>query len=125
MKYDHCPLLLQLHSNNRVNRAATPFRFQAMWMSQNEFVPHVDNTQKSSSGTFVEKTTALSIALQEWNRNTFGNIFNRNKHLLARLGGIQKATDRYNNPFLLKLKAELINEYEALRDQENLFWKHK
>ncbi|KAK9922738.1 hypothetical protein M0R45_031185 [Rubus argutus] len=125
MKSDHCPLLLQLHSNNRVNRAATPFRFQAMWMSHNEFAPYVGNTWKSSSGTFVEKITALSTALQEWNNNTFGNIFKRKKHLLARLGGIQKATDRYKNSFLLKLETKLITEYESLRDQENLFWKQK
>ncbi|KAK9911968.1 hypothetical protein M0R45_035845 [Rubus argutus] len=55
MKSDHCPLLLQLQSNNTVNRAATPFRFQAMWMTHNEFAPYVDNTWKTSSAPLLKK----------------------------------------------------------------------
>ncbi|XP_062013981.1 uncharacterized protein LOC133730398 [Rosa rugosa] len=88
MKSDHCPILLQLHSNNSVNRAAIPFRFQAMWMTHNDFAPYVDTTWKNSHGSFVEKTNALSHALLDWNQNTFGNIFKRKRQLLARIGGI-------------------------------------
>ncbi|XP_024171911.1 uncharacterized protein LOC112177904 [Rosa chinensis] len=51
-------------------------------------------------GDFVKKTTDLSHDLQQWNINIFGNIFKRKNHLLARIGGIQKATDRYLIPWL-------------------------
>ncbi|XP_061998932.1 uncharacterized protein LOC133716229 [Rosa rugosa] len=125
MKSDHCPILLQLHSNNYVNRRVTPFRFQAMWLTHCDFSTFVADSWKSYSGDFVKKTTDLSHDLQQWNINIFGNIFKRKKHLLARIGGIQKATDRYSNPFLINLESELIREYETLRDQENLFWKQK
>ncbi|XP_040372858.1 uncharacterized protein LOC112194030 [Rosa chinensis] len=85
MKSDHCPILLQLHSNNSVNRAAIPFRFQAMWMTHNDFAPYVDNTWKNSHGSFVEKTQALSHALLDWNHNTFGNVFKKRDNCLPAL----------------------------------------
>lgn len=34
---DHCPILLQLYSNNVVNRQAIPFKFQAMWMTHEDY----------------------------------------------------------------------------------------
>ena len=52
-------------------------------------------------------------------------MFHKKRRLLARIGGIQKARDRYENPFLTKLEAELIQEYENIRDQDNMFWRQK
>ncbi|XP_024195608.1 uncharacterized protein LOC112198716 [Rosa chinensis] len=67
----------------------------------------------------------LSSALSKWNREIFGHLFQKKKRILARIGGIQKACDRYENPFLIKLEAELIHDYESILNQENLFWKQK
>lgn len=116
-RFDHCPILLQLYSNNVVNRQATPFKFQAMWLTHEEFPTFVSNTWNSASGDFLCKTKTLSQALQRWNKDMFGHIFQKKKRrILARIGGIQKYRDKYENPFLIKLEADLIQEYEVICD---------
>ncbi|XP_062010302.1 uncharacterized protein LOC133726711 [Rosa rugosa] len=82
---DHCPILMQLYSNNFVNREAIPFRFQAMWFSHANYADFVSSTWNSLTGDFSAKVQALSVALAKWNKE----------------------------------------EYETIRDQENLFWRQK
>lgn len=67
----------------------------------------------------------MASALSKWNKDVFEHIFQKKKRLLARIGGIQKVWDKHENPFLIKLEADLIHEYEILRDQENMFWRQK
>lgn len=67
----------------------------------------------------------LSSTLTVWNKEVFGQLFWRKKKILARIGGIQKACDRFSNHFLINVEAELIQEYEQLLNQENLFWRQK
>ncbi|XP_062028431.1 uncharacterized protein LOC133744315 [Rosa rugosa] len=122
---NHCPILLQLFSNNVVNRNATAFRFQTMWLNHNTYDDFVSNSWASSEGTFSNKVTQLSSDLSKWNKDVFGHLFYRKKHILARIRGIQKARDRFENPFLIKLEAELIHEYDVICEQENLFWRQK
>ncbi|XP_050386206.1 uncharacterized protein LOC126802601 [Argentina anserina] len=120
---DHCPILLQLYSNNLVNKNDVPFRFQVMWMNHNMYADFVSSSWNSSSGDLSRKISYLSAALSKWNKDVFGHLFHRKRHILARLGGIQKACDRFENHFLLKLEAELIKEYEGICEQENLYWR--
>ncbi|XP_061998979.1 uncharacterized protein LOC133716290 [Rosa rugosa] len=122
---DHCPILMQLHSNNSVNKDATAFRFQAMWFSHANYDEFVSTTWMGLTGDFSAKINALSKALAQWNKDVFGHLFHRKRKLLARIGGIQKARDRHDNPFLINLESELIQEYETIREQENLFWRQK
>ncbi|XP_062006021.1 uncharacterized protein LOC133723219 [Rosa rugosa] len=124
-RFDHCPIIMQLFSNNFVNREAAPFRFQAMWFSHDNYVDFVSNTWSSLTGDFSSKVKALATALSKWNRDVFGHLMHKKKRLLARIGGIQKARDRFENPFLVNLEADLIQEYETLRDQENMFLETK
>nr|XP_011457627.1 PREDICTED: uncharacterized protein LOC105349504 [Fragaria vesca subsp. vesca] len=122
---DHCPILLQLFSNNSINKAAAPFRFQAMWFSHEKYLDFVSMTWAAMSGNFSAKMKALSGALSKWNKEVFGHLFQKKKHILARLGGIQKACDKFSNPFLVNLEADLIHEYEHILNQESLFWRQK
>ncbi|XP_024158077.2 uncharacterized protein LOC112165700 [Rosa chinensis] len=122
---DHCPIVLQLCSNNSVNRRAAPFRFQAMWFSHANYNDFVSSTWNSLSGNFSTRVQNLSIAFAKWNKEVFGHLFQKKKNILARIGGIQKAKDRHENLFLLKLEADLIQEYESILNQENLFWRQK
>ncbi|XP_050386378.1 uncharacterized protein LOC126802738 [Argentina anserina] len=124
-RFDHCPILMQLQSNNYINRNAVPFRFQAMWFSHDSYAEFVVNTWNSLSGPFSSKIKKMAAALSNWNKEVFGHLFQKKKKLLARIGGIQRARDRYENPFLINLEAELIHEYEKIRDQECIFWKQK
>ncbi|CAI9092439.1 OLC1v1027668C1 [Oldenlandia corymbosa var. corymbosa] len=69
-----------------------------------------------------EDTEALSVVQKylDWNFNTFGNIYNRNKRVLARLGGIQRARQHYTNLKLQWLEAELLAEMDEILQQEEL-----
>lgn len=96
-----------------------------MLLTHDEFSEFVSKTWTTSDGNFFEKSKCLSKAIMQWNFDVFGNIFTRKRRLLARIGGIQRDRDRSDNPFLIKLKAELTVEYETLRDHENIFWKQK
>jgi exonuclease III len=63
MKSDHCPILLQLHSNNSVDRSVIPFRFQAMWLTHKDFPDFVSSTWESTSGNFLDRSKNLSQAM--------------------------------------------------------------
>ncbi|PRQ51592.1 putative transcription factor interactor and regulator CCHC(Zn) family [Rosa chinensis] len=125
MKSDHCPLLL--HSNSYVNstNAEKPFRFQAMWMSHDQYSDFITNHWKEYSGVLQEKVSSLARDLKEWNSKTFGNIFKKKRRLLARIAGIQKCLCRNNNSYLLNLEQDLIKEYELICDQEAMYWQQK
>lgn len=124
-KSDHCPILLQLHSNVSINRNSSPFRFQAMWLSHENYADFIDSSWKNLNGDFCSKVKDLSTALSRWNKDVFGHLFHKKKRLLARIAGIQKARDRFENPFLINLEADLICQYETLREEENMFWRQK
>ncbi|PRQ56922.1 putative endonuclease/exonuclease/phosphatase [Rosa chinensis] len=122
---DHCPILMQLCSNNPINRSSSPFRFQAMWFSHTNYSEFVSNSWNGLHGEFHSKIMCLSSAISKWNREVFGHLFQKKRRILARIGGIQKACDKHENPFLLRLEAELIHDYENILNQQNLFWKQK
>ncbi|XP_024156202.1 uncharacterized protein LOC112164205 [Rosa chinensis] len=96
-----------------------------MWFSHSNYSEFVSSTWNALSGDLPSKINALCAALSQWNKEVFGHLFQRKRKLLARIGGIQKARDRYENPFLINLETDLIKEYEDIRDQENLFWRQK
>lgn len=108
-----------------MNKNGTPFRFQAIWLTPDEFFEFVSKTWTTSDGSFFEKSKCISKAMMQWKFDVFGNIFIRKRRLLARIGGIQRARDRSENPILIKLEAELTIEYETLRDEENIFLETK
>ena len=60
--------------------------------------------------------------VQRWNKNSFGNIFQRMKILLARIGGVQRALERRSLRSLYRLEARLKRELEEVLMQEELLW---
>ena len=55
---------------------------------------------------------------RKWNVNVFGNLFAKEKQLLARLHGAQKALANNPNEFLLELEQRLISDYSLILMQE-------
>ena len=55
----------------------------------------------------------------------FGNIFQRKRRVLARLGGIQKALETHSTRNLRALDLELKEELECILLQEEVFWRQK
>lgn len=59
------------------------------------------------------------------NKVHFGNIFRRKKNVLARLSGVQKSLSERENDYLTGLEKELIQEYNQILYQEEIFWFQK
>ncbi|XP_021826800.1 uncharacterized protein LOC110767533 [Prunus avium] len=125
VKSDHCPLLISLQSSHLPCANVKPFRFQAMWLLHPTFRSFVAEKWADCTGNILQITKDLSIALVDWNKDVFGSLFRNKKVLLARIGGIQKALCRRYSPFLVDLEKDLASDYQALLDQEELFWLQK
>ncbi|CAN1165925.1 Putative ribonuclease H protein At1g65750 [Linum perenne] len=117
IKSDHRPILIQVCNNARFNRAPRPFRFNAAWLSHNDFPCFLDQSWKRGRG--------VSFALQDfqgsclrWNKEVFGNIFQRKRFLQNRLKaegglGLRKARE-LNRAYLMKLGWKILKEPESL-----------
>ena len=132
VKSDHCPILLTTDLCER--KPPKLFRFEQMWLTNPTFPSLIDDSWKaseyipsalSSLSRFPRRLDALTENIQSWNKNHFGNIFQRKTHLLARLRGIQVALARNPSPFLYSLEHQLTQEYNTVLYQEYLFWRLK
>ncbi|KAI9076371.1 hypothetical protein K1719_041606 [Acacia pycnantha] len=113
----------RLNGQNQVYRARN-FRYEAMWQMHGNFVEVVNESWKGEYEAHV-KLNRLQENLICWNREVFGRIATRKKQLFNRLYGIQKSIERYNNPFLINLEAELEEELMATLRQEEILWFQK
>ena len=78
LKSDHSPLLLSLLENSAPNRRRRPFRMLASWFSHPNFEATVRNCWKLELD-WVSVVNHLQAELQTWNKEVFGNIFERKK----------------------------------------------
>lgn len=100
---DHCPILLEPHSNTRLS---WPFRFQSFWLTDASF-PDVIRKAWANQLNLAQATSRFTREVQVWNREKFGNIFARKKRLWARLNGVHKAMASNPNAFMVNLEKQL------------------
>lgn len=62
-------------------------------------------------------TQGFSLKLEAWNKDMFGNIFQRKKRNLLRLEGVQRSLERHVTEALLKLERRLKVESATPRAQ--------
>ncbi|XP_075659168.1 uncharacterized protein LOC142629059 [Castanea sativa] len=117
---DHCPVLLKM-DNNGLSNLSRSFRFQPMWMSHPLFSDFVADSCMDDGplNLNVEKFTA---DVKIWNKEVFGDIFQRKKRLEARLRGIQSRIADGLNLYLLNLECQLRKEYSEVLQSEEEFW---
>ncbi|KAH9697020.1 reverse transcriptase domain-containing protein [Citrus sinensis] len=121
---DHRPMLVCFEKAASRHQGTRPFRFLAPWLTHehfNSFVKKVWDPQahySAAASHFVQ-------AIQEWNREVFGNIFQRKRRLMARINGIQAALEIYSSRGLVRLEARLQNELEMVMGQEEILWWQK
>lgn len=97
-----------------------PFRFEAGWVSHEDFGRVVRETSHQIHNLDSNLTT-LTSQLKEWNTEVFGNIFKRKKGLLARLQGIQNSPRYGYNNFLETLQKEVQEQLALTLHQEECF----
>ncbi|KAL0004584.1 hypothetical protein SO802_012145 [Lithocarpus litseifolius] len=121
---DHCPLLLNLNPNmgSASNR---PFKFQSIWLSHNDFPTIVREAWIGKEADLAGAITGFMVKAQRWNKEVFGNVFNRKKQIMARSMGTQRALANNPNNFLLKLQDQLFEEYNLILQLEEEIWAMK
>ncbi|KAK3204900.1 hypothetical protein Dsin_018946 [Dipteronia sinensis] len=122
---DHCPIMLSLRSNHIPRNSLKPFRFEAMWLKHEQFGDLVRQRWGVHNGNIVEKVNSLTGKLREWNRDTFGCIFQKKRRILARINGIQNSLGVRFRLSLANLEVKLREEYNHIIEQEEICWLQK
>ncbi|CAA0831454.1 Unknown protein, partial [Striga hermonthica] len=115
---DHTPLLVRACRAPRPT-GLKPFHFLASRLTHESFDSLVEHVW-SSRGSYDAKVGDFISKASEWNSNVFGNIFQRKRRLLARIGGIPRTRDFGRNPFLRSLEQRLKVELDEVLFQEEL-----
>ncbi|KAJ4834508.1 hypothetical protein Tsubulata_049656 [Turnera subulata] len=121
---DHHPLLVNLSGETTVP-SVRPFRFEAIWLSHPSYGKVVMESWRHNPSEFEQWLTGVQATSQRFNKEVFGNLFRRKRHLLGRLGGIQAALAVAPSSALASLEAALLGEYRSVLAQEELFWYQK
>lgn len=77
---DHAPILLYLSGSQPSGLGRHPFKFQAKWLDHKEFAKVVADNW-SSGEPLVHSLQKTAEALQQWNKSSFRNIFQRKRRL--------------------------------------------
>lgn len=71
------------------------------------------------SSLLHEATSNFATKATIWNRNQFGNIFTKKNRVKAQLNGLQRVIAIRPSSYLLELENNLIQELDAILDQEH------
>ena len=122
---DHCPVLIQFHSNHMPNSKNKPFRFEAMWLNHKKFDEFFINNWSSYEEDTAGKIPKFTDTLKRWNKEEFGNLFHNKRKILAHIQGVQKCLSIKFSLNLSRLEDSLLAKYSEILKQEEMFWKQK
>lgn len=122
MKSDHRPILLKINGGNVQRRPHNQrvFKFQLAWFTHQDFHPFVDSRWKQGDSWHLA-SSSFTEEVKLWNKNVFGNIFQKKQKILKRLEGVDRRLgDRVDSQLLL-LHKDLWKEYENVLLEEEVF----
>ncbi|XP_031098763.1 uncharacterized protein LOC116002705 [Ipomoea triloba] len=117
---DHIPLLISCNPAT-TSYECKKFIFNFAWTIHKDFRSCVRDSWLPNRD-LEDNKTAMAVALIEWNKRSFGNIFQRKKRLMARLKGIQTHLSLHVRQDLINLEKKLSKELEITLHQEELVW---
>lgn len=119
-KSDHRPVVVDLGIKKPSSHGPRPFRFQATWLSHQYFgkVVEVYIGWMDGCKKFTKDVT-------RWNKEVYGNIFQRKQTIFHHLNGIERTLERYARPNLVTLRNDLWTELNCILKQEEMFWFQK
>ena len=120
MSSDHSPLLVKTYGSH-AGTLQPQFKFQSAWLTHLNF-NNVVKKQWKDNIPFTQNIIQLSAALWEWNRNQFGNVFQRKRKLWARLEGVQRKLTKKKIFGMIKLERKIQKELETTLQREELIW---
>ncbi|GLT68417.1 hypothetical protein SLA2020_406500 [Shorea laevis] len=118
---DHHPVLLCLEPPIQRDRNFRPIRFEAAWLTHEDFKQTFTSAWASNSSSLTSAIKAVQEACLNWNKEIFGNLFQHKRQLRGRLEGIQNSIHFPTSRFLQDLEAELLREYHQVLHAEELF----
>lgn len=127
---NHYPILLSLIDNK--SNCKGPFRFESMWMKDQNFLSLIENWWQEASVVgsklfcFNAKLKFVKHKLLQWNSQHFRNIFSTKSLIEGRLATL-------NDKIILEgmdlesfqQEKMLLLEYEDILSKEDIFWKQK
>lgn len=122
--YDHCPIILDLHGHAQRRMGVRPFRFQATWLLHKEYSNWMEK-EWLGGGDLLHSLKLFSEKVEAWNKDVFGNIDQRKRHLKSRLEGVVRALDAASTVSLIKLERKLKKEWMEVLIQEEVLWMQK
>lgn len=93
-KSDHNPLLVQLEKSNRINQQRRPFRFEAAWITHQSFNKLIQDNWRNENSNWSIQMKELQGSLKEWNKATFGNVFEKKQALMRELRSTERKLSR-------------------------------
>lgn len=93
---DHNPLFLHCVKDSNIFASPTPFRFQPMWLSHVNFIEVVRPSWVQSVNfgcpfwNIMFKLRRLKQSLKLWNKDVFGNVYNKLGIIDAKISEIQQ-----------------------------------
>ncbi|GKV23775.1 hypothetical protein SLEP1_g33471 [Rubroshorea leprosula] len=125
VRSDHHLVLLCLETPIQRDRNSRPIQFEAAWLTHEDFKQTFTSAWASNSSSLTSAIKSVQEACLNWNKEIFGNLFQRKRHLQGRLEGIQNSIHFPTSRFLQDLEAELLREYHQVLHAEELFWCQK
>lgn len=121
---DHSPLLLKC-KGEVPERQTRPVRFQAAWLTHNDFPAVVQKAWRQGNNFVPISLKRVQKDAQEFNSKTFGNIFKHKRALEARMRGVQRTLEHLDILNLAMLEKDLHKEYNEVLKQEEILWYQK
>lgn len=121
---DHRPVVIRFDQYGRKSKDPKPFRFMAAWLTDSRFENFMENNWNNDI-SYYQPASKFTKQVQQWNKETFGNILQRKKGLLARIGRVQRALEQRPLRSLHRLKDNLKRKLEEVLMQEELLWLQK
>ena len=88
VRSDHHPILVELEKvRGRAHGVERPFRFEAAWLQHGKFTEFIRKSWETDREV-PEALDGLFSQLRIWNKEVYGNIFQRKKKVLNRLRGV-------------------------------------
>ncbi|XP_039035459.1 uncharacterized protein LOC120171922 [Hibiscus syriacus] len=122
---DHNLILVNTDLGIPVDREKRPFRFEAAWLTHEEFKAVFSLAWDKKKDSLVNAVEETKNAIIEWKENRFGNIFKRKKTLMKRIQGIQRPSKYLYSAYLQELEKALEAEYQLVLNQEEILWFQK
>ncbi|CAN1177321.1 Putative ribonuclease H protein At1g65750, partial [Linum perenne] len=124
IRSDHRPILIHCLADLVPHRSIRPFRFVAAWLEHDTFPPTLKNAWSYNVPT-PAALTSLQSKLRRWNKDIFGNIFQRKKQLVLHLGNLESLNEERPTTYSLDLETKVRRELETTLWQENFLWRQK